>query len=219
MIAARAVGPDFAATPLRLVTLPDFLDPTRADEVGANVFARNDFDEVYGLTPQDEQAWAETKGRHVDRETYFAAPANEHYYRFSSTRTWSYRFGQRSVEGSCPLRIEELRGVLEFVSAITGYPLRKIRVAVLSLGPGDFIGAHHENRLGRLVTAHLPLTRNWSATDGGVLRFSGHDGSEHSVPHRFNSCTIFDVRAHASQRVTPVLGSAPARLLLFWCYP
>lgn len=209
----------FAAIPLRLVTLPGFLDPTRAEEIAVNVFARDDFDEVYGLTPQDEEAWAETRGRHVDPRTYHRAPAAEHYYRFSRTRTWSYRFEQRSLGASCPLRIEELGRMLEFVAATTRYPLRKIRVAVLSLVSGDFIGAHHENRLGRLVTAHLPLTRDWSAADGGELVLHGHDGREHSVPHRFNSCTIFDVRGHARQLITPVRRPMPVRSLLFWCYP
>jgi hypothetical protein len=200
----------------QLAVVDDFLDGSRISEI-ASAVEHGEYYVEYGLMPDDEQAWQETRGRHVDRREYEAASPEQRYYRFSTTRSWSYRPGQRRLDGSCPLTLAELELMLEFMRAATGYDLGLIRCMVRSFAPGDYVGAHHENRLGRLVAAHLPVT-DCDPEEQLVFRSYAHDGQDRDVPLTYNSLSFFDVRAQWREAIAPKAGVRPVRMLHFWYY-
>ncbi|MEU2611435.1 hypothetical protein ABZ570_07610 [Micromonospora sp. NPDC007271] len=199
----------------QLVVIDDFLHPDRAAEIAADAARRTDYFVEYGLMPNDEEGWAETRGRHVDHREYEAAPRAQRYYRFSTTRTWSYRDGQRRLDETCPFTVDEMKALLDFVRSATGYSLGKIRCMIRRFDRGDFIGAHHQNRLERVLTAHLPLT---SGDDGLVLELYGHDGRTLPVPLTFNSFSFFDLRARWREAVPERTSDTPVHMIHFWCY-
>lgn len=200
----------------QLVVLDDFLSPERIARLAAHASDHTGYEIEYGLMPVDDEGWEQTRGRHVDRAEYEAAPAAQHYYRFGSSRFWSYKPGQRRLDPSCPFALDELDALLSFVRSGTGYQLGKIRCVVRRFGPGDFIGDHHQNRLDRVLTAHLPLT-----ADPGeelVLQLYGHDGRSRRVPLTFNSFSWFDLRARWREAVPRRTAPAPVDMVHFWFY-
>lgn len=200
----------------RLVVIDDFLSPERLGKLAAHAAGHGDYDVEYGLTPDDDEGWAETRGRHVTRAEYEAAPPAQHYYRFSSSRFWSYRPGQHRLDASCPFSIDEMADLLAFVRSATGYDLGRIRCVLRRFGRGDFIGDHHHNRLDRVLTAHLPLT-----VDPGeelVLTLYGHDNRPRRVPMTRNSFSWFDLRGRWREAVDRRTLDLPVDLVHFWFY-
>jgi hypothetical protein len=94
----------------------------------------------------------------------------------------------------------------------------KLRVACRRLSKGDFVGSHHENRMGRVLTGHLPLTAGWGEQDGAVVSLYGHDASELPLESEYNTFTLVDVASHWQQRTSPVMSDYPLHQLLFWFY-
>ncbi|MCX9193157.1 hypothetical protein C3Y87_17430 [Carbonactinospora thermoautotrophica] len=209
----------FREDPFQMVTWEGFLEPARASGLAEEMSLRSDLDPVYGLVPEDDEAWAETRGRHVSREEYERAREEERYFLFRTTRSWSYRPGQWRLDPACPFTLEELAQILDFVQAATGYALSRVRVWGQRFEPGDFVGDHHEDRLGRTLTAHLPVTPGWMPGGGSELRLYGHAGEERIVPPLFNSFVLFDVKGHWRQAILPTPGPAPVHRFLFWFYP
>lgn len=198
-----------------LVVIDDFLASERIVALAGNAARRRDYLVEYGLMPVDEEGWAETRGRHVERAEYEAAPPEQRYYRFSTTRSWSYRDGQRRLDPTCPFTLAELARLLDFIRSATGYTLGKIRCMVRRFGAGDFIGPHHQNRLDRLLTAHLPLS---AADEVLTLQLIGHDGRTVEVPLTPNAFSFFDLRARWLEAVPVQTSETPADLVHFWFY-
>lgn len=199
-----------------LVVLDDFLTAERIDRLAAHAARHDDYAVEYGLTPDDDEGWAETRGRHVTRAEYEAAPEAQHYYRFASSRFWSYRPGQTRLDASCPFDLAEMAALLEFARAGTGYDLGKIRCVLRRFGPGDFIGDHHQNRLDRVLTAHLPLTAD--PGEDLLLTLYGHDNTPRRIPLTRNSFSWFDLRGRWREAVARRTSAVPVDLVHFWFY-
>lgn len=207
------------ADPFRHVTVPGLLPHARALEVSAELSDRAPFDDACGLVPADPRALAETKGRHVTLSEFRSAPAEERYYWMGSTRSWSYRPGQRRLDGSCPLTMAELADLLYFFRDVSGSPLTMIRVMGRQYADGNFIGPHSEDRLGRILSGHLFLTPGWSAADsGGYLEIQVGTGQPLRIHPDFNTLTVFDVRTVTRKSITRVTAPTPLHELQFWCY-
>lgn len=176
------------------------------------------WDDVCGLMPEDEEARRETRGTRVDLATYLAAGAEERYFHFRSTRSWSYRFEQRSLDASCPLSMAELAGLLRTCRRATGAEVSMVRLFGREYGHRHFVGPHHENRLERVVTAHLFLTPGWTADQGGELRLVDHRGLAVTVVPRENELVTAPIAAVASQEVTPVRSDGLLHCFQLWFY-
>ncbi len=196
----------------------DFLAEPRARGLALDLSARQDFDDVCGLQPDSEEAWNQTRGRHVSVEEYDKADPQERYFRLMSTRTWSLSIGQDRLDPGCPLSLAELAELLDYSAAVTRLPLTMIRVLPRRFMPGHFVGSHREARLGRLATGYLFLSPDLSQCDGGRLEFLDDAGLPHEVAPEFNSLVLFDVRAHWLQSLRPVTGSQPLHCVQYWLY-
>lgn len=200
----------------QLVVLDEFLDSERIARLAEHAAVATEYDVEYGLVPVDDEGWATTGGRHVNRAEYQASPAAERYFRFGSSRFWSYAPGQRRLDPSSPFTLAELDTLLAFVGSATGYQLGKIRCVIRRFGPGDFIGGHRHNRHDRVLTAHLPLTAE--PGENLVLELLGHDGSLRRLPLTFNSFSWFDMRSRWRESIPERTAVTPVDVLLFWFY-
>lgn len=208
----------FLSSEFQLATWQDFLARDRALHVAAELARRADFDDVYGLTPEGDANWALTRGRQVNRAEYEAAKPAKHYFRLQSTRSWSWREGQTQLTGNYPLTMAEMAELLAFCRNVSGYALTMIRVHARRFQQHHFVGNHREDRLGRLLSAHLFMSPEHLADGGGGLHFLGHDANESAVPARFNTFALYDVKAHWFHEVTPVTVPQPLHSLHFWFY-
>jgi hypothetical protein len=208
----------FSSSALRSVELPDVINAARASGLAENLASRDDFEAVYGLLPDCEQSRAETRGVKVSAQAFSAAQEWDRYFTFAASRSWSYRRNQLRLDQSCPLGISELDALLTLFEQVSSLRLSMLRVMPQRFISGDFVGGHHENRLGRTLTGHLALTPQWDATTHGArLRIWQEDGTVEEYLHEFNSLVVFDVRAHWRQEITPVTGG-PFHMLLMWAY-
>lgn len=218
---ARASIKDLAtaieASDLRLATFPGFLEGKSVRRIADDAAIRDDYEDVYGLVPADIEGWIETRGRKTGREEYARAPVEDRYFRFQSTRSWSYRQGQRRLEATAPLTMEEMDSLLAYLKDVTGQRLEKVRVWVRRFRNGHFVGAHHENRLGRVISAQVPLTPGWSPDDGALLEIYDDDDQAHVVPPEFNQLVLFDTIPCRKHAITPVL-TGRFHLLQVWGY-
>lgn len=209
---------EFSGSALRIARASDFLAEPRARALASGLALRQDFDDVCGLRPDSEEAWNQTRGRHVSVAEFDAANPQDKFFRLMSTRTWSYSIGQDRLDPGCPFDLSELADLLDFSAAVTALPLTMIRVLPRRYLPGHFVGPHREDRKGRLATGYLFLSPHWSHGDGGGLEFIDDGGTPHEVAPEFNSFVLFDVRAHWMQSFREITGSQPLHLIQYWVY-
>lgn len=206
------------AVSVRFSRHPGLLPDARLRQLRAWCTESADYDDVCGLLPTDDEALAETRGQRVTLPQFLAAPVEQRYFHLQSTRSWSYRFGQATLDASCPFGIDELQGLLQLCEQASGQPVQMIRLFGRRYGNGHFVGSHHEDRLGRALSAHLFLTPDWSAADGGSLWLEGAGGDRHVLVPADNEMVLFDIASVTAQGVDPVRSGAVLHSFQFWCY-
>lgn len=214
---SRALAVTIAASELRLATFPGFLEGNAAHRIAHDAVVRDDFEDVYGLMPEDIEGWIETRGRETNGEEYARAEPEDRYFRFQSTRSWSYQPGQRRLDEAAPLTLDEMDCLLTYLRDATGQRLEKVRVWIRRFLDGHFVGTHHEDRLGRVISAQLPLSPGWNAGDGARLEIYDDDDQPYVVSPEFNQLVLFETIPCRKHAITPVRGGK-FHLLQAWGY-
>lgn len=214
---SRGLAVTVAASDLRLATLPGFLEEEAARRIAADAAIRDDYEDVYGLVPEGVEGWIETRGRETSGEEYARAGTDDRYFRFQSTRSWSYQQGQRRLAVTAPFALGEMDCLLAYLRDATGQRLTKVRVWIRRFLNGHFVGMHHEDRLGRVISVQVPLSPGWSAGDGALLEIYDDDDQPHIVPPEFNQLVLFETVPCRKHAITPVQGGE-FHLLQAWGY-
>jgi len=106
-----------AASDLGLATVTGFLNGESACRIADGARNRSDYEDIYGLVPNDAEGWIDTRGREVSREEYLRAPFGDRYFRCQSTRSWSYNPGSAEKKA--------FRGTLAADPQVSGFKIAR----------------------------------------------------------------------------------------------
>jgi len=128
-----------------------------------------------------------------------------------------YKSGQRRLDATCPLLLDEMDCLLAYLRDATGQRLGQVRVWIRRFQPDHFTGTHHEDRLGRVISAYLPLSAGRQEDQGGLLRIYDDDDRPRPVVPEFNRLVLFETSPCRKHAITPVRDGT-VYLLQIWGY-
>jgi hypothetical protein len=202
----------FRGDPMRLLQIDDFLDPARALDVARFLATEAAFTMHYAACPDGPLEGAQGAQR-MTAEEWEATPPDRRFLRFGigpgepgATPGWNAYLALR--DALCDQRFRR------YVEGLSGHALGPlVGLSAHAMATGDLLAPHDDVNPWRVLACNLYLSPDWHAGYGGALRMTGRDDRERLIEPRFNRLALFEVNAHKSHCVEPIVAPAGARRL------